>query len=258
MHESDAVIQACWISRKRGSLRHALGCRVLRGAARGILVELNIGTHRLKTRSPIESKNVLLEKRTPLTEKDKRLFAYFGVGAKIRPPLRILNPHRISIGDRTAIREGCHINAFIDLSFLMDFIDPAHRDAFSRDQYLYDPRIEIGREVQIGRFAFMSCTSSIVIERNVVLSERVFIGDNNHSFSHSDVPIVQQPNKTGSAVVIGQGSWIGVGAALLSGTRLGRNCVVGANSVCRGDEFPSHAVIGPEPAKVLYRRYESK
>jgi len=95
---------------------------------------------------------------------------------------------------------------------------------------------------------------SDTIERNVVLSERVFIGDNNHTFSHPDVPIVQQPNKPGEPVVIGQGSWIAVGAAILAGTRLGRNCVVGANSVCRGEEFPSHAVIGPEPARLLYRR----
>ena len=136
----------------------------------------------------------------------------------------------------------------------MDYIDPAFREAFTREQYLYDPQIRIDREVQIGRFAFVSCTRSIVIERNVVLSERVFVGDNNHTFSHPDVPIVQQPNKPGDPVVVGQGSWIAAGAAILAGTRLGRNCVVGANSVCRGDEFPSHSVIGPEPAKLLYRR----
>jgi len=68
------------------------------------------------------------------------------------------------------------------------------------------------------------------------------------------VPIVQQPNGAGDPVVLGCGSWIGVGAAILAGTRLGRNCVVGANSVCRGDDFPSHSVIGPEAARVLYRR----
>jgi len=209
------------------------------------------------SRSPIQDKNRLLEKTTPLTSKDKKLFAYFGVEAKILPPLRVLNPQRITIGDRTAIREGCHINAFIDLSFLMDYIDPIYRDHFSREQYLYDPRIEIEREVQIGRFAFMSCTRSILIERNVVLSERVFIGDNNHSFSHPDVPIVQQPNKPGIPVVIGRGSWIGVGAAILAGTRLGRNCVVGSNSICRGEEFPSHVVIGPESAKILFHRHET-
>jgi acetyltransferase-like isoleucine patch superfamily enzyme len=206
-------------------------------------------------RSPIEERNVLLEKKTPLTTKEKKLFAYFGTNAKILPPLRILNPHRITIGDFTAIREGCHINAFIDLSFLMVYIDPAYRDSFTREQYQYDPQLHVDREVQIGRFAFMSCTRSIVIERQVVLSERVFIGDNNHSFSHPDVPIVQQPNTAGEPVVVGAGSWVGAGAAILAGTRLGRNCVVGANSVCRGDEFPSHSVIGPEPAKLLYRRY---
>ena len=35
-----------------------------------------------------------------------------------------------------------------------------------------------------------------------------------------------------------------------------RNCVIGANSVCRGEEYPSHSVIGPESAKILYRRIE--
>ena len=205
--------------------------------------------------SPIAEKNYLLEKTTPLTSAEKDLFAYFGRDAKILPPLRVLNPQRVWIGDRTAIREGSHINAFIDLSFLMAYIEPEFRADFAPSKYSYDPHIHIDREVQIGRFFFVSCVEAITIERNVVLSERVFLGDNNHSFSHAHVPIVQQPNKAGGPVVIGTGSWIGVGAALLHGTRLGRNCVVGANSVCRDTDFPSHSVIGPEPAKLLFRRH---
>jgi acetyltransferase-like isoleucine patch superfamily enzyme len=209
----------------------------------------------MKKHTPIEAKNVLLEKTTPLTNREKDLFGYFGVDAKILPPFRILNPQRIRIGDRAAIREGCHINAFIDLTFLRDYIDVAFRDAFARSQYLYDPHINIGAVVQLGRFAFMSCTRSITIEDYVVCSERVFIGDNNHSFSNPDVPIVQQPNKPGAPVVVGHGSWVGVGAVLLPGTRLGRNCVVGANSVCDGGSFPAFSVIGPASAKMLYRRH---
>lgn len=205
--------------------------------------------------SPIENSNILLEKTTPLTKEDKAQFGYFGVEAKILPPYRILNPQHVFIGDVTAIREGCHINAFEDLSFLLDYVDPSYRGDFDPEDYRYQPRIDIGREVQIGRFAFMSCTNSITIERNAVLSERVFVGDNNHGFSHPHVPVVQQPNRPGDAVVIGVGSWIGVGAAILVGTRLGCNCVVGANSVCRHDTFPSHSVIGPEPSKLLYRRH---
>ncbi|HWX15402.1 MAG TPA: hypothetical protein VNY07_02335 [Chthoniobacterales bacterium] len=51
--------------------------------------------------------------------------------------------------------------------------------------------------------------------------------------------------------------WVGAGASLLAGTRLGRNNVVGTLSVVKG-EFPDHAVIGPEPAKLLFvKKYPS-
>jgi acetyltransferase-like isoleucine patch superfamily enzyme len=88
----------------------------------------------------------------------------------------------------------------------------------------------------------------------VTISERVFIGDNNHSFSHPEVPIMQQPNKLGTPVHVGDGSWVGAGSSLLPGTRLGKNTVVGTLSVVNG-EFPDHAVIGPEPAKLLFVRH---
>jgi acetyltransferase-like isoleucine patch superfamily enzyme len=131
--------------------------------------------------SPIERNNDLLETSVPLTNADKARFAYFGVNAKILPPLRILNPQNITIGDYTALREGCHLNAFRDLSFLRDYVAAEYRDAFKPEDYLYEGRITIERECQIGRFAFMSCTERIHVHPHVVFSERVFIGDNNHS-----------------------------------------------------------------------------
>lgn len=195
--------------------------------------------------------DVLLEKTEPLTNKEKKLFGRFGSGAKIRPPFRILNPHRIFVGDNVSIREACYLHAYEDLTKLHAFIDERHRSDFDLSQYEYDSRIEIGREVQIGRNFFISCTNSVEIGRNVTISERVFIGDNNHSFSHPHVPIMQQPNKVGRPIVIGPGSWIGAGASLLAGTRLGKNSVVGTLSVVKG-EFPDYGVLGPEPAKLLF------
>jgi acetyltransferase-like isoleucine patch superfamily enzyme/SAM-dependent methyltransferase len=202
-------------------------------------------------KSPIEKSNILISKNTSLTAKEKRMFAYFGVGAKIKPPLRILNPANIVIGDKTSIQEYCHINAFRDLRFLKDYISARYKDDFSDDDYLYDSTIEIGRENQIGRFFFVSCTNRVLLEDNVLISERVFIGDNNHSFSHPNVPIMQQPNKKGKPVTVRQGSWIGVGAVILPGTQIGSYCAVGANSVCQGT-FPDHSVIAAEHAKVRY------
>ncbi len=195
--------------------------------------------------------DILIEKNEPLTDEDKKLFGSFGVGAKIRPPFRILNPQRIFIGDYVSIREEAYLHAYEDLTRLHDFIEDRYKNDFDLSEYRYDSRITIEREVQIGRNFFISCTRSVEIGRNVTISERVFIGDNNHSFSHREVPIMQQPNKAGIPVVVGRGSWIGAGASLLPGTRLGRNSVVGTLSVVKG-EFPDHAVIGPEPAKLLF------
>lgn len=195
--------------------------------------------------------DVLLEKNEPLTEEEKKLFGRFGAGAKIRPPFRILNPHRIFIGDNVSIREDCYLHAYEDLTKLHEFVEERYKGDFDLAQYRYYSRIEIDREVQIGRNFFISCTKSVSIGRNVTISERVFIGDNNHSFSHPGVPIMQQPNKVGRPVFVGPGSWIGAGASLLPGTRLGRNNVVGTLSVVKG-EFPDYAVIGPEPAKLLF------
>ncbi|TAL71959.1 MAG: methyltransferase domain-containing protein [Bacteroidetes bacterium] len=205
-------------------------------------------------KSPIEKRNILFDKKTPLNVKEKKMFTYFGINAKIKPPLRILNPHRIIIGDRTSIQEYCHINAFEDLSFLKDYISTKYKNDFNDNDYLYDSKIEIGNENQIGRFFFVSCTNHVLLEDNVLISERVFIGDNNHSFSHPHVPVMQQPNKKGTPIMIKRGSWIGVGAVILPGTQIGSFSVVGANSVCKG-VFPDYSVIATEHAKLLYHHF---
>jgi acetyltransferase-like isoleucine patch superfamily enzyme len=207
----------------------------------------------INMKSPIETTNILLDKTTPLTSHEKAMFAYFGIDAKIKPPFRILNPHRIKIGDATSIQEHSHISAFEDLSFLQNYIEEKYQSDFKREDYTYDSFIEIGNENQIGRFFYATCTNKITFEDNVLIAERVFVGDNNHTSVHPDVPIMQQPNQKGEPVIIQYGSWIGVGASILKGTQIGKFSVVGANSVCKGI-FPDYAVIGHEPAKLLYCR----
>ena len=81
--------------------------------------------------------DVLLEKNEPLTDAEKKLFGSFGVGAKIRPPFRILNPHRIFIGDYVSIREECYLHAYEDLTKLHALIDDRYKRDFDLAQYQY-------------------------------------------------------------------------------------------------------------------------
>jgi carbonic anhydrase/acetyltransferase-like protein (isoleucine patch superfamily) len=51
---------------------------------------------------------------------------------------------------------------------------------------------------------------------------------------------------------IGDGTLIGIGATLLNGSSIGRNCIVGAHSlVTAGKSFPDNVVIMGAPAKVV-------
>ncbi|MOA56318.1 putative acetyltransferase [compost metagenome] len=53
---------------------------------------------------------------------------------------------------------------------------------------------------------------------------------------------------------IGENCFLGIGVRIQAGTILGKGCVVGANSVVRG-EFPDHCVIVGAPARVI-KRYD--
>ena len=53
-------------------------------------------------------------------------------------------------------------------------------------------------------------------------------------------------------VEIGPGCWIGTGAVILPGARIGRNVVVAAGAVVRGT-VPDHAVVAGAPARVVRR-----
>jgi carbonic anhydrase/acetyltransferase-like protein (isoleucine patch superfamily) len=51
-------------------------------------------------------------------------------------------------------------------------------------------------------------------------------------------------------VRIGAGTWLGTGAVVLPGSDIGRNVVVAAGAVVRGN-VPDYAVVGGVPAKVV-------
>jgi acetyltransferase-like isoleucine patch superfamily enzyme len=90
---------------------------------------------------------------------------------------------------------------------------------------------------------------SVEIGDDVWFGQEVFVTDANHGFDDPDVPIGEQIGDH-QPVSIGSGSWIGHGAVILPGTRIGRNVVVAARSVVRG-EVPDHSVVAGVPAKLV-------
>ena len=111
----------------------------------------------------------------------------------------------------------------------------------------------IGDRCVIGARGTLVAHTSIAIGDDVWFGQGVFVCDASHGYQDPDLPIGEQFGAH-QPVRIGAGSWIGHGSIVLPGTTIGRNVVVAAGSVVRGD-VPDHSVVGGAPAKVL-RRFE--
>ena len=158
----------------------------------------------------------------------------FGIGSIINWPTGNMYGERwISIGCDTMI------SAHVTLSAGM----------VPDQQMLTDPVVSIGDRCLIGRGSAIVGHYRIDIGDDVYTGMNVYVTDQNHGYEDIRKPIgVQDPHD--DPVVIGSGSWIGSGAVILPGARIGEHCVVAANSVVRG-EFQPNSVIAGVPAKVV-------
>ena len=109
--------------------------------------------------------------------------------------------------------------------------------------------LRVGDRCVIGRGSHIVAHRSVEIGDDVFTGPYVYITDQNHGYTDPDVPIGRQwpSNET---VSIGSGAWLGAGAIVLPGARIGRNVVVAAGSVVRG-EVPDRCVVAGVPARVV-------
>ena len=167
-----------------------------------------------------------------------RFYKHFGRGSIINWPTGNMYGERwISIGEDTMIAADVTLSAGM----------------VPNQEMMTDPVVIIGDRCLIGRGSAIVGDYRIDIGDDVFTGMNVYITDQNHGYEDPDTPIgIQDPQD--DPVVIGDGSWIGSGAVVLPGARIGKQCVVAANSVVRGT-FPSHSVIAGVPAKVV-RAYD--
>ena len=116
-------------------------------------------------------------------------------------------------------------------------------------EMITNPVIRIGDRCLIGRGTSIIGHLAIEIGDDVFTGMNVYITDQNHGYENLDEPIGKQlPNE--QPVSIGEGVWIGSGAIILPGSKIGNHVVIGANSVVTG-EIPSCSVAVGSPAKVV-------
>jgi acetyltransferase-like isoleucine patch superfamily enzyme len=116
------------------------------------------------------------------------------------------------------------------------------------------PKLIIKNNVSIGMNSTISAVMKIVIEENVLTAPNVYISDHGHEFKNVTEPITTQGITEPREVTIGANSWLGMNSVILPGVRIGKHCIIGANSVVTRD-VPDYSIAAGIPATII-KRYD--
>jgi acetyltransferase-like isoleucine patch superfamily enzyme len=116
----------------------------------------------------------------------------------------------------------------------------------------HEGEVLIGQKTVMGQECTISAFQHVRIGEQCVIADRAMFIDFDHGIVEVDRPIRQQGIYKRD-VDVGSNVWIGYGACILRGVRVGDNSVIGTNSVVTSD-VPANAVVGGVPAKLIRMR----
>jgi acetyltransferase-like isoleucine patch superfamily enzyme len=116
----------------------------------------------------------------------------------------------------------------------------------------HEGKVEIGDKTVIGQDCTVSAYKRVRIGAECVIADRAMFID----FDHGVVEVERSIRSQGiymEEVLVGSNVWIGYGACILRGVRVGDNSIIGTNSVVTRD-VPANAVVAGVPARILRMR----
>jgi len=116
----------------------------------------------------------------------------------------------------------------------------------------HEGTIEIGQKTVLGQECTISAFRRVRIGEQCVIADRAMFIDFDHGVVEVERPIREQGIYT-REVEVGSNVWIGYGACILRGVRVGDNSIVGTNCVVTRD-VPANAVVAGIPARVIRMR----
>jgi acetyltransferase-like isoleucine patch superfamily enzyme len=112
--------------------------------------------------------------------------------------------------------------------------------------------VEIGQKTVMGQECTITAYQHIRIGEQCVIADKAMFIDFDHGVVEVERPIRAQGIYKRD-VEVGSNVWIGYGASVLRGVRVGDNSIIGTNSVVTKD-VPANAVVGGIPARILRMR----
>lgn len=106
-----------------------------------------------------------------------------------------------------------------------------------------EAHLSLGESTYIGRNTIIACRKRIAIGNNVLIGPNVLIYDHDHNYDeHGRKPAnVEDAYKVGE-VVIEDNVWIGGGVIILRNSHIGKNSIIGAGVLIKGN-VPENSIV---------------
>lgn len=166
----------------------------------------------------------------------KRKFKRCGKKFNTSTPYEIFGFKDIEIGDNVSFPKYTRIHVF----------DWFHNQVFT-------PQLIIGNNVIFNENIHIACVNKIVIESGVLIGSNVLITDHSHGNADSESCQILPKDRdlvSKGQIHIGENTWIGDSCSILPGVTIGKNCIIGCNSVVT-KSFPNNCLIAGNPAKII-------
>ena len=108
-------------------------------------------------------------------------------------------------------------------------------------------RITIGDHVEMSGCSIV-CNDSVIIGNNVLFGANCQIGDRDgHQDRYASKP---------APIIIEDGVWLGMNVTVLKGVTIGKDTIIGANSLVTKD-IPANCIAAGSPCKVIKQREQN-
>jgi carbonic anhydrase/acetyltransferase-like protein (isoleucine patch superfamily) len=164
----------------------------------------------------------------------------------------IRHPAKMWIGDGVIIDDDCCLDA---KGCATGEFEIGERTLVSRGCVLSakDGSLTIGPRVNLGARCILYASTKLEIGADTMLAADCYIGGGRYNArGRLDIPISRQQLPR-SGTVIGEDCWIGAGAVVVDGVRIGRGSVVGAGAVVTRS-LPDYSIAAGIPARIIGSR----
>jgi len=182
-----------------------------------------------------------------------RLILHMRGWAAIEPGVRICQAGNLTLHDGVYLDHGVYLHACpagIEIGRNTYVMHRAELHVYNF-RGLEQAGIWVGSNCIIGESSVIRGQGGVTIGDNVIIAPHVQIMAVEHVFDDPARPILEQGLRA-FGITIEDDVWIGAGAIILDGVRVGRGAVVGAGAVVTRDVAP-HTVVAGVPARLIRR-----